>query len=200
MPQLQHLCDWPGERYAVYYEMIRKLSIAGLSVTSALLAVLWIASYWWWPAYWTKRPSPNIEVTCLPGHWIVDFAPDAPPDLVNNITLEDGKLHYYRRVVINDKLSQPAESSTRHELFGYVLAYGVKPRRLGPLPPPLTTILVVHIPIAPILLIAAAYPIIAFVRGPLRRHHRKRRNLCRNCGYNLTGNVSGNCSECGTRI
>jgi hypothetical protein len=43
----------------------------------------------------------------------------------------------------------------------------------------------------------AAYPTIAFVRGPLRRYRRRKRGLCVKCGYDLTGNVSGVCSECG---
>lgn len=45
----------------------------------------------------------------------------------------------------------------------------------------------------------AAYPTIAFVRGPLRRWRRKRKGSCLKCGYNLTGNVSGRCPECGVR-
>ncbi len=44
----------------------------------------------------------------------------------------------------------------------------------------------------------AIYPVIAFTRGPLRRHRRRRRGLCLQCGYNLTGNVTGRCPECGT--
>lgn len=43
----------------------------------------------------------------------------------------------------------------------------------------------------------AAYPMLVFVRGPLRRWRRRRRNLCIRCGYNLEGNVSGVCPECG---
>ena len=43
----------------------------------------------------------------------------------------------------------------------------------------------------------ASYPTIAFIRGPLRRWRRHRKGLCLRCGYNLVGNVSGVCSECG---
>lgn len=43
----------------------------------------------------------------------------------------------------------------------------------------------------------AAYPIFALIRGPLRRWRRRRRGLCLNCGYNLEGNMSGVCPECG---
>ena len=48
--------------------------------------------------------------------------------------------------------------------------------------------------------VLAAYPTIAFIRGPLRRWRRHRKGLCLNCGYNLTGNVTGKCSECGTEV
>ncbi len=44
------------------------------------------------------------------------------------------------------------------------------------------------------------YPTIAFIRGPLRRWRRRKRGECLNCGYNLTGNVTGVCSECGTAV
>ena len=46
----------------------------------------------------------------------------------------------------------------------------------------------------------ATYPTIAFFRGPVRRWRRRRNGWCVDCGYDLTGNVSGICPECGTRI
>ena len=49
-------------------------------------------------------------------------------------------------------------------------------------------------------LVFGIYPAIAFVRGPLRRWHRRRKGLCVKCGYDLTGNISGVCPECGTTI
>ncbi len=51
-----------------------------------------------------------------------------------------------------------------------------------------------------LLLVLLIYPAIAFVRGPLRRYRRRKRGLCGRCGYNLTGNVTGVCSECGAPI
>ena len=44
------------------------------------------------------------------------------------------------------------------------------------------------------------YPTFALLRGPVRRRRRRRHGLCTNCGYNLTGNVSGVCPECGAPI
>ncbi len=37
-------------------------------------------------------------------------------------------------------------------------------------------------------------------RRPLSRAHRRKRGLCVKCGYNLTGNESGVCSECGKEV
>jgi len=52
----------------------------------------------------------------------------------------------------------------------------------------------------PCFLLFAAYPTIAFIRGPLRRWRRQRKGLCVKCGYNLSGNVTGACPECGTEV
>ena len=46
----------------------------------------------------------------------------------------------------------------------------------------------------------ATYPTIVFIRGPLRRYRRRRKGLCVKCGYNLTGNTTGICSECGATM
>jgi hypothetical protein len=45
-----------------------------------------------------------------------------------------------------------------------------------------------------------AYPAIAYWRGPRRRRIRYARGRCIECGYDLTGNTSGVCSECGRAI
>lgn len=41
---------------------------------------------------------------------------------------------------------------------------------------------------------------IPIIRGPVRQQWRRSRGLCVECGYNLRGNRSGRCSECGTRF
>ena len=48
--------------------------------------------------------------------------------------------------------------------------------------------------------ICAAYPVAAIGRGPFLRRWRRKRGLCLNCGYDLTGNVSGRCPECGRGV
>ncbi len=48
------------------------------------------------------------------------------------------------------------------------------------------------------LLILVAYPIYAFIQGPIVHHLRYRKGLCPNCGYNLQGhpNETRRCPEC----
>jgi len=46
-------------------------------------------------------------------------------------------------------------------------------------------------------LLLALYPAMALLRGPLRRWQRRRTGSCLHCGYNLIGNESGTCPECG---
>ncbi|MGD2111004.1 MAG: hypothetical protein PVI86_16630 [Phycisphaerae bacterium] len=57
----------------------------------------------------------------------------------------------------------------------------------------------VHLPCWTTCLFLAAYPVFALVRGPLRRWRRRRKGLCIKCGYNLAGNMTGVCPECGTK-
>ena len=46
-------------------------------------------------------------------------------------------------------------------------------------------------------IVSLAYPVLIATRISERRR-RRRRGCCVNCGYDLTGNVSGTCSECGS--
>ncbi len=59
---------------------------------------------------------------------------------------------------------------------------------------------VLNLPLWTVFVGSTAYPTIALIRGPLRRWRRRRKGLCLKCSYNLTGNESGVCPECGTKI
>jgi hypothetical protein len=57
-----------------------------------------------------------------------------------------------------------------------------------------------HSPVAYLWFIIAMFlipPGFSLIRGPLRRWRRRRKGLCGSCGYDLTGNESGTCPECG---
>lgn len=46
----------------------------------------------------------------------------------------------------------------------------------------------------------AIWPLTWLCLGPLRSLLRRRKGLCGSCTYNLTGNTSGTCPECGTAV
>lgn len=74
-------------------------------------------------------------------------------------------------------------------VFDGLFAGGVRSGRIG-----------VMFPLWVPCFILAVYPTIAFINGPYRRYRRRKKGLCLKCGYNLTGNVTGICSECGEQI
>jgi hypothetical protein len=73
-------------------------------------------------------------------------------------------------------------------------------------PPPAQTIQIKNVsfrliraPFWPILLLTSVFPAF-FVRTLAHKRFRKVRGFCADCGYSLTGNTSGVCPECGTRV
>ena len=58
----------------------------------------------------------------------------------------------------------------------------------------------VRVPLWGAVALLAAYPIYAMVREDRTRRERKRRGFCVHCDYDLTGNESGVCPECGEKI
>jgi hypothetical protein len=75
------------------------------------------------------------------------------------------------------------------------------PSRWAGFPPtggkPGTTGWILRIPLLGISCLLAVYPI---ANAPLRRRRRRKRGECVKCAYDLTGNTSGVCPECGTPV
>ena len=55
-------------------------------------------------------------------------------------------------------------------------------------------------PVASLLVALPMTWLISFLRSWFQVRHRMLRRLCASCGYNLTGNVSGICPECGRSV
>jgi hypothetical protein len=64
---------------------------------------------------------------------------------------------------------------------------------------PATAVTSVNVPMAPATLILLVLPL-AWLAHHLLQRRRRRPGLCPQCSYNLTGNVSGVCPECGSKV
>jgi hypothetical protein len=55
-------------------------------------------------------------------------------------------------------------------------------------------------PLWPVVALLITYPAWAFIHGSLLRRIRLSKGCCASCGYDLTGNQTGICPECGVTI
>ena len=190
--------------------MIRKAIIVVLTLAAAGTSALWIMSDLNWPCDWTydgyvgryryrvghscSLPEPP---TWLPS-WFLLLLHNS--DFVSELRLSQGSVsiegwHHetprwtppppnkrIRLIGFGFDRSRWAQWTGRWEGFANGVSYKVR------------------VPLWAPLALFATYPTVAFIRGPARRWRRRRKGLCLKCGYNLTGNVSGICPECGTRI
>jgi hypothetical protein len=172
--------------------MIRKATIIALVLAALGTGTLGIASHqraWHWEHY--RWPLADDQ-------WDESFR-------ARGIVLDAdrGKLGAEYRTFFRPPCLPRGKSTWQK--FGFILEYQVYSFYLtspGAGGTPFVCCRYVHIGApswAPVILLAF-YPILAFIRGPLRRWRRRRKNLCVTCAYDLTGNVSGVCPECATSI
>ncbi|MCB9849433.1 MAG: hypothetical protein H6817_01865 [Phycisphaerales bacterium] len=94
----------------------------------------------------------------------------------------------------------PAESETEFSVFRYSVknlsTRSSLPSQYGP-PGPSLRAHAISFPIWLLFVVFGTYPIIAFMRGPVRSVLRARRGDCRRCGYDLSGIAIERCPECG---
>lgn len=165
--------------------MIRKLIIILLTIATVGLATIGILSgsgySTWGQRIWSSGNFATTGYQCLNLHWGGDF-----------------RVVMFTHSEVLDRYAVPSKFKYPGPGLYYVRAVvrindtGLYAR---------STILIISY-IVPILLavVCSSYPIIVLFRGPLRRHRRRRHGMCLKCGYNLTGNESGVCPECGTTI
>lgn len=105
----------------------------------------------------------------------------------------------YARVTVRLEPAGTICQQVSHAQPGRIAPYAVVsttfPPRPGSNTPPIKLFGVRTWTWLPIVLLIA-YPALAVLADRLRRRNR-REGHCRGCGYNLTGNASGVCSECG---
>jgi hypothetical protein len=162
--------------------MIRKSAVTLLVLVSLSSLLLWMLprkDAIMWPVYRNRQRAPekvgdwSIEVTCYSRVLALSYSrilSYTQAGLVNN---EYGPWagFYYRGVAV--------PFNHREGLFS------VQTWRL---------------PFWSVALLSLLYPTVTFLCGPYRRHRRRKKGLCLQCGYSLKGNVSGVCPECGEQI
>ena len=160
--------------------MIRKAIIAVLTLAALGTLAGGIASMWV-PIRWTSRqhprfPHPILSLGYTPRHHYSSWL--GRPQII----------HYY---------DAPVGGPNHAEQFWFVAGVWINTGKwnCG------VRYYDVHFPLWMPFVLFAAYPTIAFIRSPARRQRQRRKlGLCVKCGYDLTGNVTGVCSECGTKL
>ena len=163
--------------------MIRKAIIVVLTLLAMTTVAVWGTSYW---------KSLTVERS-LTSELLVGVHADAGQ--VGGWLLDsesDSRSRFFRQGCINVLQSQMNAGAAkvfekgllRENSFRRTLLTGVRVSTLAcPLWMPAVAFTV--------------YPTIALIRGPVRRSRRRRKGLCPDCAYDLTGNESGVCPECG---
>jgi len=163
----------------------RVLKRAGL-ICCVLLLVAMAISFRWWIGYGSSRlASSQGGIVCILKSGVIDGngCPIGLP-LSSSYTLRRG---FWVTDVVDD-------------LFGFTppegwLSYLLRPRMQGAFPDSGYAVGFLRIPLAP--------PVIALAALTAFLWYRDRQvppGYCRKCGYDLTGNISGICPECGTPI
>ena len=107
---------------------------------------------------------------------------------------------YYRWVGIHRLANDDLCVQIRHLRPAPTRRFAYRSMTFGPLPgstAPTIEVRGLRMGIGVPMTLLIAYPFFAFVRARYR-HHRHRSGHCPTCEYDLTGNTSGVCPECGT--
>jgi hypothetical protein len=174
--------------------MIRKAVIVVLTLGAAGIAVGWVLSYSKWPGNWRFHCAAlNLNGGHIPWTetyqewWILHKANNKQ---LQQIGLVNGVLS---AMASYETPRNKAPSERSYDWFAGSLR--VETSWFG-----FTNRLVdiwLRVRLDVVFFVFAAYPVLAFIRGPLRRWRRHRKGLCLNCGYDLRGLTEPRCPECG---
>lgn len=169
----------------MWRKMIRTVALALLTAGSAVTVLLSVLSY-------TTFPATNMSEQL--GHWGAVLCWSGTIHLVDVVAADD------RNMLTVDETKQwhqLIEENPRRSTLGFYRHNIVVSALYGQ---PYIRHRRIDIPLWAPFVACSAYPLVAFVRGRARRRRQRRRGLCKECQYDLTGNVSGVCPECATPI
>ena len=186
--------------------MIRKAIIVGMTLGAVTGIMLWCLSIvdfqgeeWKYKGGgWRFRAGPNTVKEA--------FRYSQDPQTRIYLHFYDGIISFTLQYLEDIELSRLRPNTFEYQLGGFVIKHHVRDTLSRRTPDPtakeasVETIYYARARLLILSLILSCYPTIAFIRGPLRRWRRKKKGLCLKCGYDLTGNESGVCPECGVRL
>lgn len=158
--------------------MIRKSIIVVLTLAAVEISVAWVLSFWGSVgcSFFFGRTQQNLQATCCDGQAMFSLSLYAD---ASDASVSTSLPRVQTGFAFTDEVVEVRY--TNRTVYMHI-------RRI-------------HTPIWAVALLFAAYPLIALIQSPARRRrYRSEHGLCIKCGYDLTGNVSGVCPECGTEI
>ncbi len=162
---------------------LRKIAIGILIAVGVADLSLWTISYWRLPPWQRGNPIPPFVT-----QWALALhRGQLDIRYLRAVGDDDGTRTSFRRMGVT--VERWILSDHDNSRWGY--------GERGPLRLPFCSVTHVGIPFCPVLLLLCVGSAVALARAPLRRYRRGRRGLCLKCGYDLRGNVSGVCPECG---
>ena len=157
--------------------MLRTLFIIALSIATLLTAAAW----------YCQLVGPTGTAFQVTGSTRVAYA----------VTNSVASIHVLTQTS-ESQLQVGATASSRSVGFGGLQLWYVKSRAFHGTGD--TYAVRLHFPIwLPTVLVVGSWIALPFVSRRLKRRRRRKRGLCVKCGYDLTGNESGVCPECGNR-
>jgi hypothetical protein len=196
-PDRKRIRGVPGVRNRSEAAMIRKVVIVVLTLGAAGVTLLWLASTAR-AVYWGRSVTSRCSLYMSVDNGIAE---------VVVWRLRDGQHATGQTSFCLGDFSystgppDPASPATRigvGAVRNVERRYGCGPSTNGKRETIVAT--TAAVPLWALLVLLSIYPAYVFLREPLRHWRRSRKGLCVKCGYDLTGNVSGTCPECGTEV
>lgn len=172
---------------------IRRALIGFLATAAAGSVLVWVLS-------WTLQDQNFMWVSQVEGRFVPGYCCSAldAAEYSLGFRATEGDLSVSVKMLVEADQLRPCWQR-RCGRFSVMRVWMHNPQSGWPPKPgfPQYQSLEVSIPLWALTMVLAPYPLLAFVRGPLRRVRRRRRGQCIACGYCLTGLPSRRCPECG---
>ena len=185
--------------------MIRKTIVAVLTLGALSSAVLWAVG------------AAGVQIPRHPKYGSVSVAEDVILSYLESpFLLRNGNLYiggcYELKLRPGDPTPTLGPRATYVSFYGLHFYHDTAMERIGfndrvlagPPPPTVLTRPIgtwdLCVPLWPMFVLSACYPTFVLVCWSIHRRRRSGRGLCMSCRYDLTGNVSGVCPECGRAI